>query len=165
MDLAHRQAAPLQPAVELAELGVAVAVGVLLEVLEVEQPQGDAGLAPLGVQVGAVGDGAVVGGRAWGPYTRASSTSSVRASTWAQSSPAARARSTVSPTAPLLIPRLRATSRWLRPRLHFCRRISRVWRMDSRSVAIPPLSGADDPADVQRRYAPAIPLITILRSR
>src|SRR5213593_587587 len=44
--------------------------------------------------------------------------------------------------APQLIPRLCATSRWVRPRRHFCRRISRVWRMDSRSVAIhPPFGG------------------------
>ena len=55
VDLAHRQAAPAEPAaVDLAELGVAVPVGVLLEVLEVEQLQGDAGLAALGVQGGAV---------------------------------------------------------------------------------------------------------------
>ena len=56
VDLAHRQAPALEPAaVELAELGVAVAVRVLLEVLEVEQLEGDAGLAPLGMQGGAVG--------------------------------------------------------------------------------------------------------------
>jgi hypothetical protein len=35
----------------------------LLEVLEVEQFEGDAGLSPLGVQVGAVRDGPMVGGR------------------------------------------------------------------------------------------------------
>ena len=68
MDLAHREPAPCAPAaVELAELGIAIAVGVLLEVLEVQQLQGDAGLAPLGVQVGAIGDDAVVGGRRRGP--------------------------------------------------------------------------------------------------
>ena len=97
VDLAHRQAAALQPAaVELAELGVAVAVGMLLQVLEVEQLQGDAGLAPLGVQVGAVGHGPVAAGRprrggrtAGPPGPRRSG-----ASTWAQSSPAARARRT-----------------------------------------------------------------------
>jgi hypothetical protein len=50
VDLAHRQATPLQPAaVDLAELGVAVAGRVLLQVLAVEQLQGDAGLASLGV--------------------------------------------------------------------------------------------------------------------
>src|SRR5262245_41228832 len=45
--------------------------------------------------------------------------------------------------------RLRATARWLSPRAHFCRRISRICRMDSRSVAIAPLSsaGADDALD------------------
>jgi hypothetical protein len=63
MDLAHGAPAPFAPpAVELAELGIAIAVGVLLEVLEVQQLQGDAGLAPLGVQVGTVGDDPVVGG-------------------------------------------------------------------------------------------------------
>ena len=68
VDLAHGQAAALQPAaVELAELGVPVAVGMVLEVFEVEQFEGDAGLAPLGVQVGAVRDGTVVGGRRRGP--------------------------------------------------------------------------------------------------
>ena len=56
VDLAHRQAAPAEPAaVDLAELGVAIPVGMLLEVLEVEQLQRDAGLAALGVQGGAVG--------------------------------------------------------------------------------------------------------------
>jgi hypothetical protein len=68
MDLAHREPTPFAPAaVELAELGVAIAIGVLLEVLEVQQLQGDAGLAPLGVQVGAVGDDPVVGGGCRGP--------------------------------------------------------------------------------------------------
>ena len=52
-----RQASAVEPApIELAELGVAVAVGVLLQVLEVQQLEGDAGLAPLGVQGRAVGD-------------------------------------------------------------------------------------------------------------
>ena len=136
---------------ELAELGIAIAVGVLLEVLEVQQLQGDAGLAALGVQVGAVGDDPVVGGGVGGPYTRASRTSSARRSTWAQSSPAARARSTVVPTVPLPIPRLSATARWLCPRPHFCRRISRIWRMDSRSVAIGPFLGRMTPSPVRRR--------------
>jgi len=34
-------------------------------------------------------------------------------------------------TVPRLVPRLRATSRWLRPTHHFCRRISRVFRMEA----------------------------------
>jgi hypothetical protein len=60
MDLPHRQAAALQPAaVEVAEARVAVAVGVPLQVFEVEQLQGDAGLAPFGVDPGAVGGGAL----------------------------------------------------------------------------------------------------------
>jgi hypothetical protein len=68
MDLAHRQAPALEPAaVDLAELGVAVAVGMLLEVFEMEQLERDAGLAPLGMQVGAVGDGAMMRGRGRGP--------------------------------------------------------------------------------------------------
>jgi hypothetical protein len=58
MDLPHGQAATLQPAaVEVAEPGVAVAVRVPLQVFEVEQLQGDAGLAALGVDPGAVGRG------------------------------------------------------------------------------------------------------------
>ena len=39
-------------------------------------------------------------------------------------------------TTPGLIPRLRAVSRWLRFKHHFRRRISRMCRMGSRSVAI-----------------------------
>src|SRR3989454_12804437 len=65
MDLAHRQAAALEPApVDFAELGVAVAVRMLLEIFEMEQLEGDAGLAPLGMQVGAVADGPMM--RGWG---------------------------------------------------------------------------------------------------
>ena len=68
MDLAHRQAPALEPApVELAELGVAVAVRMLLEIFQMEQLERDAGLAPLGMQVGAVGDGAMMRGRGRGP--------------------------------------------------------------------------------------------------
>lgn len=53
--LAHREPVPGEPlAVEVAEPGVAVAGGMLLEVLQVEQFQGDAGLLPLGVEVGTV---------------------------------------------------------------------------------------------------------------
>jgi len=64
MDLAHRQPPVLDPAaVDLAELGVAVAVRVLLEIFEMEQLEGDAGPAPLGMQVGAVRDGAMMRGR------------------------------------------------------------------------------------------------------
>src|SRR5207249_3603040 len=59
MDLAHREAAAPEPAaVDLTELGVAVAVRMLLEIFEMEQFEGDAGPAPLGIQVGAGGDGA-----------------------------------------------------------------------------------------------------------
>ena len=68
MDLAHRQAPALEPpAVDLAELGVAVAIRVLLEIFEMEQLESDAGPAPLGVQVGAVRDGAMMRGRCRGP--------------------------------------------------------------------------------------------------
>jgi len=71
MDLAHRQAAAPEPAaVALAELGVAVAVRMLLEIFEMEQLEGDPGLAPLGVQVGAVGDRAMMRGRGRGAHTR-----------------------------------------------------------------------------------------------
>jgi hypothetical protein len=58
VELPHGQAAPLEPPpVDLAELGVAVSGGMLLEVLEVEQFERHAGLASLGMQVGAVGPG------------------------------------------------------------------------------------------------------------
>jgi hypothetical protein len=65
MDLAHRQPPPLEPApIEFAELGVAVPVRMLLEIFQMEQLERDAGFAPLGMQVGAVGDGAMM--RGWG---------------------------------------------------------------------------------------------------
>jgi hypothetical protein len=55
MDLAHGQAPVLEPpAIDLAVLRVAVAVRVLLEILEVKQFQGDAGLAPFAVDVRAI---------------------------------------------------------------------------------------------------------------
>src|SRR6266540_4843300 len=55
MDLPHRQAAVLQPpAVDLAVLRVPVPVWVLLEILEVEQLQRDAGLATFAMDVRAV---------------------------------------------------------------------------------------------------------------
>ena len=55
MDLPHGQASVLEPpAVDLAVLRVAVPVRMVLEVLEVEQLQGDAGLAPFAVDVGAI---------------------------------------------------------------------------------------------------------------
>jgi hypothetical protein len=58
VDLAHRQAPPLQPAaVQVAEPGVAIAVGLALQVLQVQQLQGDARLAPLGMNPGAVRGG------------------------------------------------------------------------------------------------------------
>jgi hypothetical protein len=67
MDLAHRQAPAVEPAtVDLAELGVAVAVRMLLSIFEMEQLEGDAGLAPLGMQIGAVGDGTMMRGRGRG---------------------------------------------------------------------------------------------------
>jgi hypothetical protein len=63
MDLAHREAPALEPpTVDVAELGVPVAVRMLLEIFQMEQLEGDARLAPLGVQGGAVGDGAMAGG-------------------------------------------------------------------------------------------------------
>src|SRR5205809_4121668 len=66
MDLAHREPPALEPAaVDLTELGVAVPVRMLLEIFEMEQLEGDAGLAPLGMQVGAVREGAMAGGRRW----------------------------------------------------------------------------------------------------
>src|SRR5206468_5073077 len=118
MDLAHREAAAPEPAaVDLTELGVAVAVRMLLEIFEMEQFEGDAGPAPLGMQVGAVGDGAMIRGR-----SRRSVDPRVQdvVAEPVDLSPVepGRARSTVVPTAPVLILRLWATSRWVRPRLH-----------------------------------------------
>lgn len=43
--------------------------------------------------------------------------------------------------------RLAATYRWLQARTHFWRRISRILRMDSRSVPIPLLPGAGGALD------------------
>ena len=59
-------------------------------------------------------------------------------------------------TAPGLTPRLRAVSRWLRSATHFSRRISRIFRIGTRSVAIRSLSppwdkGANRRAGPQRR--------------
>ena len=55
MDLPHGQAPALEPPpVDLAVLRVAVPVGMLLEVLEVEQLQGDPGLTAFAVDVRAV---------------------------------------------------------------------------------------------------------------
>jgi hypothetical protein len=68
MDLAHGEPAALEPAaIELAELRVAVPIRMLLEIFEMEQLEGDAGLAPLGMQVGAVGDGAMMRRQRRGP--------------------------------------------------------------------------------------------------
>src|SRR5260370_34532640 len=77
----------------------------LLEVLEVQQFEGDAGLPPLGLQVRTVGDGPKWIGGVGGLYTHVSRASSPRASTWAQSSPATRARSTVGADGPGADPR------------------------------------------------------------
>lgn len=53
IDLAHRRPSAVEPAaVDLAELGVAGAVLIRFEIFQMEQLKGDAGLAPLGVQVG-----------------------------------------------------------------------------------------------------------------
>jgi hypothetical protein len=49
--------------------------GLLLEVLEVQQFEGDSGLPPLGVQVGTVRTARWWVGGVKGPYTRASSAS------------------------------------------------------------------------------------------
>lgn len=76
-----------------------------------------------------------------------------------QSSPVARARSTLVPTAPLLRPRLRPTSPWLRPRSHFSCRISRTCHMVSRSVrhALPfQEAGASDYPRVAMRGPPSL---------
>jgi len=51
------------------------------------------------------------------------------------------------PRVPTITPRLRVTSRWLRPRISFWRKRSRVCRMDRRSVAIRPSPGADASSD------------------
>ncbi len=63
--LAHGEPLAAEPlAIQIAEPGVAVPGGMLLEVLQVEQFQGNAGLLPLGVEVGAIRLGpGVRGGR------------------------------------------------------------------------------------------------------
>ena len=59
MLLAHAEALATEPLpVQIAEAGVAEAGLVPIEILEVEEFEGDAGLLALGVEVGAVGDGA-----------------------------------------------------------------------------------------------------------
>jgi hypothetical protein len=56
VELAHGQTPALEPAaVEVAEPRVAVAVGVALQVLEVEQLQGDAGPAALNTPNASIG--------------------------------------------------------------------------------------------------------------
>jgi hypothetical protein len=72
----------------------------------------------------------------FGPYSRCSRSSSVNASSASHVNPIAVARLITDATAPGLLCRLRAVSRWLRFKSHFSRRISRICRMGSRSVAI-----------------------------
>jgi hypothetical protein len=101
----------------------------------VEQLECDAGLAPLGVEVGAVRPRSGALARGPGGYSRVSRASSARPSTSVHRRPAAWARRSTPDTVPSPMLRLWATSRWVRPRAHFWRRISRILRMDSRSVA------------------------------
>ncbi len=72
----------------------------------------------------------------FGPHSASSSWSSVRSVTASHVRPVCVARLTTDATPPALTPTLRAVSRWLRCRVHFSRRISRICRMGSRSVAI-----------------------------
>ncbi len=73
-----------------------------------------------------------------GPYRRSSRAVSDSACACSQAIPAAFARPSVIATAPSDCPTLAAISRCVRPISHFCLRISLAFRMDSRSVAIPP---------------------------
>ena len=58
MLLAHAEAMAAEPLpVQIAEAGVAVAGGVPLQILEVEEFEGDAGLLALGMEVRTIGDG------------------------------------------------------------------------------------------------------------
>ncbi len=87
------------------------------------------------IQAGS-GSGRVTRPTIFGPYSRCSRASSVRPSSVSHASPIPRARLMTDATAPALIPRLRAASRWLRCKCHFRRKISRMCRMGRRSVAI-----------------------------
>ena len=142
MDLSHRQPAALHPpAVDLAELCVAVAVWVPLHVLQVEQLEGHTGLAPLGMQDGAVGPGArPLAGNLGPPVQPACQGVLAQGLDVGPVQPGGAGRRSTPETAPNPTYRPCATSRWLRLRVHFCRRISRVCCMDSRSAAIAPLS-------------------------
>jgi hypothetical protein len=149
VDLVHRLAPALEP-VELTELRIAVAVRVLLQVLQVQQLARDAGLVPLGVQArrsraradGAWAAAARTGGsRApvaecldLGPVQPSGARPALDAGDGAQAGPSCP-----------------ATSRWLRPRVRFCRRISWICRMESRSAAIPPLSASGRTARTSQR--------------
>ena len=142
--------------VALAKLAVPIPVRVLLQVFEVKELQRHAGPSALGVQIPEVGQRPIASlplaarpvqpplkirvGQPLGFFV-AFDRGDLRLAY-------------VSRHPPKLTPRLRATSRWLRPRTHFCRRIPRVLCMDSLSVAIPPSScceEADGGAAVQRR--------------
>src|SRR5712692_762101 len=149
--LAHREPMLCQPVSKvLAELAVPVTVRVLLKVLEVQQLQGDARLLPLIVKVDRVRQGTALVAlqlRTVEPLLKSLLTQRLHPSAWA--------RTIVLPTAPGLIPRLRATCRWLFFRTHFCRKISRTLRMDSRSVAIRPPGWEAGGRTIQRRFAPS----------
>jgi hypothetical protein len=124
-------------AVEVAEPRVAVAAGVPLQVFEVEQFQGDAGLAALSVDPGAVGRGTLPLTSHVRPAVELTLELVVgqRLDLSPVQAGGAGAREHAGDRA-----QLRATARWLSPRAHFWRRIPRVCRMDSRSAAIAPLS-------------------------
>src|SRR5713226_5464548 len=153
-----------QPVSEvLAELAVPVTIRVLLQVLEVQQLQGDARLLPLIVEVDRIRQRTALVAlqlRTIEPLFESLFTQRL---TSAQLKPSAWARTIVLPTAPGLIPRLRATCRWLFFRTHFCRKISRTLRMDSRSVAIRPPGWEAGGRTIQRRFAP--PAAPPLRER
>jgi hypothetical protein len=85
------------------------------------------------------------------PYNVRSKASSLNPSTAAQVSAVARARPTTDVTAPGLTPRLLAVSRWLRCATDFSRRISRIFRIGTRSVAIRSLT---PPWDKERIVEP-----------
>jgi Protein of unknown function (DUF3293) len=119
------------------ELGKELLVEGVDEVLQVEQLQGDPRPPPLGVDPGAVRGGTLPLPRHLGPAVEPALQDVVRQRLDlgpVQPSPGGPREHAGDCAEPQ--PRLWATARWGSSRAHFCRRISRICRMDSRSAAI-----------------------------
>ncbi|HSP98301.1 MAG TPA: hypothetical protein VL049_13810 [Candidatus Dormibacteraeota bacterium] len=148
--LTHHHALGALPApVVVAELFVAVAVGVALAVLDVQQRSVTPGFFS-STSIAAGSGSGVRSARRGLRYSAASSSASPSAATCAHSRPAAAAARTTSLTVPTPTPSARAIWRWRRPSVHFSRRISRILRIGSLSVAIL----ASSPSGRGRRPAP-----------